>query len=428
MTEHEARGVSGSTSLELGARDETWDVGEAKKSLQTADYPKAAFYRDPAGDASTLAAYKLWFAERDDSGLHAVWHAVTAAAQRLSSLKPALSDADEKAVKARIGAYYAKAKKKYADDTIEVPWASGSSRANSGTVCDNCDHDASSHADTTAGDDMGACGEDDCDCPAMAVYDTNTRDAGSLLDEIRFVVAPLTHIDVRDPSSNDDGTWTMSGYAAVFNQQTTLYNGRFIKVTETIDPGAFDRVLREQPLGSPEGVVHLTIGHDMNRAIAATDVANGQPGSLSLRVDSNGQAFLAKVPKDDPDGVAAAVKLRTGVWKQASFMFTVNQATWTDTENADGPDESHRRITEIGHLYDNCVCAQGAYPQTVSQLRMMAAALGQPTLELERGGRPRQPAPGGENPVSPSKSGGGAASRRLPASVIRGLAAHTPSR
>ncbi|MGH8861606.1 MAG: HK97 family phage prohead protease [Jatrophihabitantaceae bacterium] len=225
---------------------------------------------------------------------------------------------------------------------------------------------------------------------------------------LRYAVAPITHVDVRDPSGNDDGTWTMSGYAAVFNQQTTLYDGKFFKITETIAPTAFDDVLRSQPLGQPDGVVHLNFGHDMNRAVAATDVPTGQPGSLDLRADAHGLFFLGRVPKDDPDGVALAVKLRTGVIRQASFAFTVATAEWTTTEHDDQPDEDHRLILEMKHLYDVCACAQGAYPQTVSQLRSYAAAIGQPTLlEDERlGGHARQPVPGGAATVSQHDAGG----------------------
>src|ERR1051326_8710301 len=102
---------------------------------------------------------------------------------------------------------------------------------------------------------------------------------------MRFVVAPITHVDVRDPSGNADNTWTMSGYAAVKNQQTTLYNGKFVKLTESIDTAAFDNVLKDQAMSQPDGVVHFNFGHDMNRAVAATNVPAGQPGSLHLRSD-----------------------------------------------------------------------------------------------------------------------------------------------
>jgi len=242
------------------------------------------------------------------------------------------------------------------------------------------------------------------------------------LPELRYLVAPITNIDVRDPSGNDDGSWTMSGYAAVFNEETVLYDGKFIRLTESIDPAAFDRCLREQGLDTPGGVVHFNPSHDMSRAVAATDVPTGAIGSLSLRPDMRGLFYLARVSRDDPDAVAMAAKMRTGVLKQASFAFTIAKAEYTDTETDDGPDESHRRILEIGHLYDVCATPQGAYAQTVSQLRSYAAALGQPLAERV-GGHPRQPDLGGEIPVNPL-AGGRRAKPRLSAKTETGRARH----
>ena len=206
--------------------------------------------------------------------------------------------------------------------------------------------------------------------------------------ELRYAVAPIVDVQVRD--AGDDGSWTMSGYAAAFNQATTLYDGRFLKLTEDIDPHAFDRVLREQPLTRPEGVVHFNFGHDMNRAVAATDVPAGQPGSLTLRPDGQGLHYLAKVARDDPDGAAMASKMRAGVLRQASFAFTIKNAKTVTSDLPDGRTQEHQRILEIGHLYDVCATSQGAYPQTVSQLRSMAAQLGDlyeqdvPALHMRR--------------------------------------------
>jgi HK97 family phage prohead protease len=230
--------------------------------------------------------------------------------------------------------------------------------------------------------------------------------------EVRYAVAPVTGIEVRDPTGNDDNTWTMSGYAAVFGQDTTLYDGRFMRLTESISPAAFDRVLREQPMDMPTGVVHYNLGHDMNRAVAATDVPAGQPGSLVLEAHRDGLYFMARVPRDDPDGVAMAAKMRSGVLRQASFAFTVNRDERTITEAAEdgGAETEHREILEVGHLYDVCATPQGAYPTTIAGLRSYAAAIGQPPLgeatHVSREG-------GGVTPVSPELGGGAASTRTI---------------
>lgn len=227
------------------------------------------------------------------------------------------------------------------------------------------------------------------------------------MSELRYAVAPITNVEVRDPTGTNDNTWTMSGYAAVFGETTTLLDSKFLRLTESIDQRAFANVLRDQGMNSSEGVVHFNFGHDMNRAVAATDVPAGAPGSLQLSTDKRGLRFLAKVARDDPDGIALASKMRAGVVKQASFAFTVKEADYKYTETEDGPDTEHRTITEIGRLYDVCACPQGAYSSTVSGLRSYGAALGQPD-DWESGGRHRQPDSGGETVVSqPEAAAGG---------------------
>lgn len=239
--------------------------------------------------------------------------------------------------------------------------------------------------------------------------------------EFRYAVAPITHIEVRDPTANPDDTWTMSGYAAVFNQSTVLYDGSFLRRTEEIDPGFFDPIFRDQAI-TRDAPVHFNYGHDMMASVAATDVPAGQPGSLALRADAHGLHFLAKVPRDDPDGVRMAVKMRTGVLKQASFAFTIAEKSTSTRDLDDGRVEERDRLTKAGRLYDVCATPQGAYPQTVSQLRSMAAALGQPTLVGAEDISAALAA--GVSNVSPSGGVSGARKPRLTAAQARALKAH----
>jgi len=218
-----------------------------------------------------------------------------------------------------------------------------------------------------------------------------------------YVVSPIEKVDVRDSSANHDNTWTMAGYAAVFNQQTTAFDNGFERMTVQIDPHAFDRVLSEQQFDKPEGVVHFNFGHDMSTAVAATDVPRGEPGSLELSKDDYGFRFLARVSRDDPDGVRMAAKMRSGVVKQASFAFVAARNQFTQIENEDGPYEQHRRILEMQSIHDVCAAPQGLFHQTKSQLQTYAKLLGQPDLS---GGQHRQPDSGGENAVNPAGGGG----------------------
>src|SRR5262245_41018210 len=241
----------------------------------------------------------------------------------------------------------------------------------------------------------------DADAQMAALY---ASEENAMTAERFYLVAPIERVDVREASATHDNTWTMSGYAAVFDQQTTAYDDGFDRLTIEIDPHAFDRLLATQRLDTPEGAVHFNLGHDMNTAVAATDVPEGQPGSLRLSADSHGLHFLARVSRDDPDGVRLASKMRSGVVRQASFAFTVANGgqKFTEIENEDGSFESNRRITEMQQLFDVCACPQGVFSQTVSGLQSYAKFLGQPERS---GGRHRQPDTGGEIPVSPETEG-----------------------
>lgn len=205
---------------------------------------------------------------------------------------------------------------------------------------------------------------------------------------LRTVVAPLARVEIRDPSGTGDGSWTIGGYAAVFEAETVLFDAYGLRVKEELAAGAFGRVLER--LGQGDGLVHLNHGHDMKSAIASTDVARSGPagslpiGGLELSSDEHGLRFFARVDAGDPDAIRLAAKMRRGVVNQASFAFTIEDERLLSDEDADdGYVELKYRVEEVRDLFDVCACAQGAYPQTESFLRSMtAASLRVPDLEL----------------------------------------------
>lgn len=218
--------------------------------------------------------------------------------------------------------------------------------------------------------------------------------------ELRIASCRITDVDVRDATGTDDGSWTMSGYAAVFNTETVLYDSNYFQVIESIDPNAFTNAL-----AAPELLTHFNFGHDMNRAMASTQVPRGQMGSLTLQIDpQRGLHFLARVDPADPDAQALAVKMRNGVVAGASFAFTIARQQTTTTDLEDGREQDMVRILEVGELYDVCACAQGAYPTASSNFAARAygaAILGQPA---RAGGQHDQPS-GGREDVSPETGG-----------------------
>ena len=221
---------------------------------------------------------------------------------------------------------------------------------------------------------------------------------------LRLAVSPITRVTVRDATGTGDGSWTIEGYAAVYEQETVLYDGSWFRMREEIARGAFTSVLDR--VGNGLELVHLNFGHDMNTSIAATDVRANEIGGLELEEDFHGLRFFARVDAQDPDAIRLAAKMRRGVVKQASFAFTIASEELVEeldpSETADGKWDEKWRITEIGHLYDVCACPQGAYAQTESHLRaLMGASLGRAGFD-PAGHDHRAPAGAGGAIVAPT--------------------------
>src|SRR5215831_9731073 len=116
--------VASGGNFALGDRNEAWDSGAAEKSYDLPTDANAYMYRDAAGDPSAKASYKLPFASKS-GGKHAVWKAITAIAAVLQGGRggvQGLSEADRSAIKAKVAGYYAKAREKYNDPSIQLPW------------------------------------------------------------------------------------------------------------------------------------------------------------------------------------------------------------------------------------------------------------------------------------------------------------------
>lgn len=189
---------------------------------------------------------------------------------------------------------------------------------------------------------------------------------------LRLALTPVRDVQVRDATGTGDGSWTIEGYAAVYDQQTTLWDvPGWVRMREQIARGAFTNVLERVRHGAE--VVHLNHGHDMKTVVAATDVRG--VGGLELDEDFHGERFFARVDPEDPDAKSLAVKMGRGIVRQASFAFTIAREQLVESaELEDGTLDMLWQIDEVGHQYDVCACAQGAYPQTESFLRSLTAA------------------------------------------------------
>lgn len=180
----------------------------------------------------------------------------------------------------------------------------------------------------------------------------------------RTIAMPFRDIEWRF-SDSGDGSRILAGYAAVYEQETTLYAGGRYTLKERIVTGAFNNVLAKNP------DVHLNIQHDMSRAIARTGVSG--VGGLELKSDNHGLRVYARLSKHDPDVQSLAAKMDLKIMDQMSFAFRLmpDGSEWHTTVDENGHETETRIINEVAELYDVCVCAKGAYETTDAALRSL---------------------------------------------------------
>jgi HK97 family phage prohead protease len=173
-----------------------------------------------------------------------------------------------------------------------------------------------------------------------------------------------------DPEQKD--IRILTGYPAVFDTPTTLYEDDNTIITETIAQGFFDSVLQDD--------CHLNYVHESGSAMCRNDPhmpagKQGGPGSMELSVDPHGLRLFAKVPMNDIDAQRMAPKMDNGVVDQMSFAFTVGREDCLSTQDEQGRQVYAYTLRECGQLFDVTVCPLGAYSQTEAQLRNIAPRL-----------------------------------------------------
>lgn len=149
--------------------------------------------------------------------------------------------------------------------------------------------------------------------------------------------------------ADDDGV-TVSGYAAVFNQETDI-GGMF---REVIAPGAFTEAVKR------DDVVFL-VNHD------GLPLARTRSGTLSLTEDEHGLKIDTKLDPDDPDVRAIVGKMKRGDLDKMSFAFMPEVQEWD--ESGDMP----LRTIQRAALYDVSIVTTPAYDGTEIGLRSLEA-------------------------------------------------------
>jgi uncharacterized protein len=163
----------------------------------------------------------------------------------------------------------------------------------------------------------------------------------------REVRSRLEGAEVR---ADEDGI-RVSGYAAVFDEETTI-GGAFVEV---IERGAFKKALERQ-----DDVVFL-INHD------GLPLARTRSGTLTLTEDERGLFMETMLDPTDPDVKSILPKMKRGDLDKMSFAFIPDRQAWDDS--GDMP----KRIIQDLRLYDVSIVTTPAYDGTEIGLRSLEA-------------------------------------------------------
>ena len=169
-----------------------------------------------------------------------------------------------------------------------------------------------------------------------------------MMQEAEREVRPAQRVEVRD---QEDGMVRVSGYAAVFDEETNIA-GAF---REVIEPGAFASAIRRQ-----DDVVFL-VNHN------GLPMARTRSGTLTLREDERGLYMETNLDPSDPDVRSILPKMRRGDLDKMSFAFVPTRQRWDD--RGDMP----KRIIQDVELYDVSVVTTPAYEGTEIGLRSLEA-------------------------------------------------------
>lgn len=186
-------------------------------------------------------------------------------------------------------------------------------------------------------------------------------------DELRAVVAnalaaqrevrmlPASQFKLTRAGGDSAGI-TLGGYACVFDVEYDMYGGPPWGWDESVDPGAFDKTLREKP------DVQLLINH------AGLPLARTKSNTLRLAADKVGLDTNADLEPRSATVQELALAMDRGDIDEMSFAFRVMRQEW---------DEEYvkRRLLEVSiHRGDVSVVNYGANPATSATLRALSLA------------------------------------------------------
>ena len=192
---------------------------------------------------------------------------------------------------------------------------------------------------------------------------TSTLTATTAADRRPTFVADLRDVEWRTAGNGTD--YTFSGAAVVFNSWSEELWTPLGVFRERILPGAFTRVLAENP------DVRLLLNHDSNYVLART-----RSGSLELREEANALRVYARVA---PTSYAKDLRMSMarGDIDQMSFAFSLDldkggEDRWYEEDDTG---EIRRDIVAVSALYDVSPVTFPAYPDTSAVMRELRSAV-----------------------------------------------------
>jgi uncharacterized protein len=131
--------------------------------------------------------------------------------------------------------------------------------------------------------------------------------------ERRYVEAAL-RVETEEPAEGDQVEPKIVGHASVFDEWTTLYEGRYWVYREIVRPGAFTRAIKKKQ------DVRALFNHDANFVLGRT-----KSGTLSLEEDDRG--LLSRItPPDTHAARDILTSIKRGDVTGMSFAFTPARA------------------------------------------------------------------------------------------------------
>jgi HK97 family phage prohead protease len=186
----------------------------------------------------------------------------------------------------------------------------------------------------------------------------------------RMLQTAGANIHVREAAEGETESRTITGYAILFNQESTpLWQDEDSEAREVIDPAAITKELLD---GCD---IKFTMYH--NRQIILARSSKGT-GTLSYNVDEKGVFFEFEAPKT-AHGDEALELVRRGDITGCSFMFSTryyDDACVERTANVvNGVTMIIYRVKAVTGIYDFTLAADPAYPDTSVEARELAAEL-----------------------------------------------------